>query len=30
MIIKKLEGKERFDVFDGKADLKAFEASPTL
>lgn len=24
------EGKERFDVFDGKADLKAFEASPTL
>lgn len=24
------EGKERFDVFDGKADLKAFETSPTL
>lgn len=24
------EGKERFDVFDGKADLKAFVASPTL
>ena len=24
------EGNERFDVFDGKADLKAFEASPTL
>lgn len=24
------EGKERFDVFEGKADLKAFEASPTL
>lgn len=24
------EGKERFDVFDGKADLKTFEASPTL
>ena len=24
------EGKERFNVFDGKADLKAFEASPTL
>lgn len=24
------EGKERFDVFDGKADLKAFEVSPTL
>lgn len=24
------EGKERFDVFDSKADLKAFVASPTL
>ncbi len=24
------EGKERFDVFDGKADLVAFEALPTL
>lgn len=24
------EGKERFDVFKDKADLKAFEASPTL